>query len=100
MYRNSSSRALRLAATALALGVSGIALADDGSMSRLTGDSYAYFNNLDYRPGAFSVAKAAQSPMAVLPAAKDEPTAERRIMLAVPRLAITPPAAFDDSKGA
>jgi hypothetical protein len=31
-------------AVALVAGVSGIARADDGSMSRLTGDSYAYFN--------------------------------------------------------
>src|SRR5258708_252496 len=31
-------------ATALALGASSIALADDSSMSRLGGDSYAYFN--------------------------------------------------------
>jgi hypothetical protein len=29
---------------ALVAGVSGIARADDSSMSRLTGDSYAYFN--------------------------------------------------------
>ena len=31
-------------ATALALGTSGVALADDSSMSRFGGDSYAYFN--------------------------------------------------------
>jgi hypothetical protein len=31
-------------ATALALGVSGLALADGSSMSRFGGDSYAYFN--------------------------------------------------------
>jgi hypothetical protein len=31
-------------ATALALGASGAALADDSSMARLGGDSYAYFN--------------------------------------------------------
>ena len=31
-------------ATALALGASGVALADDSSMSRFGGDSYAYFN--------------------------------------------------------
>jgi hypothetical protein len=33
-----------LMGTALALGASGVALADDGSMSRLGGESYAYFN--------------------------------------------------------
>ena len=31
-------------ATALALGTSGVALADDSSMSPFTGDSYKYFN--------------------------------------------------------
>ena len=31
-------------ATALALGVSGIALADDNSMNPFTGESFAYFN--------------------------------------------------------
>jgi hypothetical protein len=31
-------------ATALALGASGVALADDSSMSRFGGDSYGYFN--------------------------------------------------------
>jgi hypothetical protein len=33
-----------LVATALAIGASGVALADDSSMSRFGGDSYAYFN--------------------------------------------------------
>lgn len=32
-------------ATTLALGASGVALADDGSMGRLGGDSYAYFTS-------------------------------------------------------
>ena len=34
-----------IAATALALGTSGVALADDSSMNRFTGDSYKYFNS-------------------------------------------------------
>jgi hypothetical protein len=33
------------AAAALALGASGVAMADDNSMSRFGGDSYAYFNS-------------------------------------------------------
>ena len=33
-----------VAAAALALGASGVALADDSSMNPFTGDSYAYFN--------------------------------------------------------
>jgi len=55
--------ACRTAAFALALGLaaSGAAFADDNSMSRLTGDSYAYFNNLDYHAGGFNTARAAQS---------------------------------------
>jgi hypothetical protein len=54
--------ACRSAAFALALGLaaSGAALADDSSMSRLTGDSYAYFNNLDYHAGSFNTARAPQ----------------------------------------
>ncbi|HVO87336.1 MAG TPA: hypothetical protein VMV45_02250 [Casimicrobiaceae bacterium] len=47
-------------AAAFAAAASGIAHADDSSMSRWTGDSYAFFNNLDYRPGGFNVARAAQ----------------------------------------
>ena len=43
-------------AVALAAGVSGIARADDSSMSRFGGDSYAYFNNavVDRAPSAWS----------------------------------------------
>jgi hypothetical protein len=36
-------------ATALALGVSGIALADDSSMNPFTGESFAYFNGSQNR---------------------------------------------------
>ena len=45
MSRKQYSLSQRLVvATALALGVSGVALADGSSMSRFGGDSYAYFN--------------------------------------------------------
>ncbi len=45
MSRKPYSLSKQLAvAMALALGTSGVALADDSSMSRLGGDSYAYFN--------------------------------------------------------
>ena len=44
-----------LAAAMLALAASGVAFADDSSIARLTGDSYAYFNNMDYSPGKFNV---------------------------------------------
>ena len=44
-----------VAATVLAAAVSGIARADDNSMSRFGGDSYAYFNNavVDKAPSAW-----------------------------------------------
>jgi hypothetical protein len=45
MFRKQHSRSQQLiAAAALVLGGSGVALADDSSMSRFGGDSYAYFN--------------------------------------------------------
>ena len=45
MFRKPYSLSKQLVvATALALGTSGVALADDSSMSRFGGDSYAYFN--------------------------------------------------------
>ena len=58
---------------ALALCAS-FALADDSSMSVLTGDSYAFFNNLDYNPGRFNTARAPQ-------------TQERNAMVDTPRKA-------------
>ena len=53
-------------ATALALGTSGVALADDSSMSPFTGDSYKYFNggqNLG-NPGQFNRPVASNAPAA------------------------------------
>ena len=52
----------RPAAFVLALGLAaaGVAMADDSSMSRLTGDSYAFFHNLDYHAGGFNTARAPQ----------------------------------------
>jgi hypothetical protein len=60
--KNSLSKHLVVAA-ALALGMSGAALADDSSMNMWTGDSYAYFNGgqvfpngkpvLDYAPSTY-----------------------------------------------
>ena len=44
---------------ALVAGVSGIARADDSSMSRLTGDSYAYFNGGPDRTPVFNNAPSA-----------------------------------------
>jgi hypothetical protein len=63
MFFKTSSRNRRnqlLASAGLAL-VSSVAFADDSSMSVLTGDSYAYFNNLDYSAGKFNVARASSA---------------------------------------
>ena len=59
----SRSHAYRPATFLLALGLaaSGGALADDSSMSRLTGDSYAFFNNLDYHAGGFTTPRELQA---------------------------------------
>jgi hypothetical protein len=50
-----------IALAALATAASGTAFADDNSMSRLTGDSYAFFNNLDFSPGKFNTARVSQA---------------------------------------
>lgn len=90
-----------IAATALALAASG-ALADDSSMSVLTGDSYAYFNNLDNRPGAFNTARA--SPVkeggTAMEMARIVPEAAEKPILLADRPRITLPSPFSDSKGA
>ena len=59
MFRKSHRYVIALAA--LATAASGTALADDNSMSRLTGDSYAFFNNLDFSPGKFNTARVSQT---------------------------------------
>lgn len=56
----SLTRSLVVAA-ALAVTASGAAFADDSSMSMWTGDSYAFFNNLDNYPGASNTARAPQA---------------------------------------
>ncbi|HEX6794763.1 MAG TPA: hypothetical protein VF304_13010 [Casimicrobiaceae bacterium] len=112
MYRKFTKTQL-IATAALTLCAS-IALADDSSMSVLTGDSYAYFNQLDNRPGAFNVARARQAPTddaaVKAPHAKERDTAmkmpqvphqgdDRPIMLADrPRISL--PSPFNDNKGA
>jgi hypothetical protein len=57
-------------AAALAAGVSGIARADDSSMSRFGGDSYAYFNNavVDSAPSAWRQANPSGVPERTLQA--------------------------------
>ena len=104
MFRKHLRSPVQLVAVAtLALGASGAAFADDNSMSVLTGDSYAYFNNLDYSAGHFNVARAPQTqpqdPVATMPKWKPAQT-ERRILLAAPPKGLTLPSPFRDNTGA
>ena len=73
MSRKAQIRRAAFVLAALAATSSSIVLADDNSMSRLTGDSYAFFNNLDYNPGKFNTAKApaSEGDSAVAKAGKD-----------------------------
>jgi hypothetical protein len=61
MNRNTLRAARAIAAITLALGPS-LAFADDNSMSPLTGESYEYFNGLDYNPGHFNTKRVAKAP--------------------------------------
>jgi len=100
MYRKHATPRL-IAATALALCAS-VAFADDSSMSVLTGDSYAYFNNLDYTPGRFNTARASGTPdrdTAMKMPQMPRDAAEKPILLAErPRISL--PSPFRDDKGA
>jgi hypothetical protein len=51
------TRTTVVAAAIAAFCATATAFADDSSMSRLTGDSYAFFNDLDYSAGKFNVAR-------------------------------------------
>ena len=78
------------------------AFADDSSMSVLTGDSYAFFNDLDYNPGKFNTARAKVAPdrgTAMKMPQRPREAAQKPIMLADrPRITLQSP--FRDDKGA
>lgn len=97
MQRKPLYRHLRsAAAAALALSAS-FAFADDSSMSVLTGDSYAFFNNLDYNPGRFNTARV-DTPARSL-AAKTSPQQKRdadRTLIADPQRATSRSVFHDD----
>ena len=102
-HKHLHSRRQLVAVATLALGASGAAFGDDNSMSVLTGDSYAFFNNLEYRAGRFNVARAREAqprdPVATTP--KREPARiDRPIMLAAPSKGITLPSPFRENTGA
>jgi len=124
MNRNTFRAARAIAAITLALGAP-YAFADDGSMSPLTGESYAYFHDLDYNPGGFNTPRkaparpgktdAAKAPQTGREAAATTPAnaggavvetprktrdaAERPILLA-DRPRVTLPSPFRDDQGA
>jgi len=90
-------------AAALAVVASGAAFADDNSMSRWTGDSYAHFNNLDYNPGRFNTARAPEVPnqVATTKLRDMEPhKRERPVMLADRPYKTIPTNPFRDDTGA
>jgi len=100
--RNNVAYVRSIVAVALSLGASA-ALADDSSMSVLTGDSYAYFNQLDFSPGRFNTARATTATpgrdTAMKMPEKAPAIVEQRTLLAErPRISATNP--FSDDKGA
>ena len=106
MKRTRSSRSKQLAAAALfALAASGVAFADDSSMNLLTGDSYAYFHDLDYNAGRFNTAHATgnrdlqrlASP--ARPAADKPARPEKPVMLANVAPRRVNPSPFRDNTG-
>jgi hypothetical protein len=88
-------------ASGVVLAASSGAFADDSSMSMWTGDSYAYFNNLDYNSGSFNTARTSrgteQAPVAATPR---RAPAEHRVMLASRPATGTVKSPFRDDTGA
>lgn len=88
---------------AAALTASGVAIADDSSISMWTGDSYAYFNNLDYSAGKFNTARAPrteeQKALAKSPG-KEQDKVEQRVIVATRSFKSTPTNPFRDDTGA
>lgn len=79
-----------------------LALADDSSMSVMTGDSYAFFNNLDYRAGHFNIARApqAQERNAVVEMPRKAPALADKPILLADRPGVTLRSPFRDDTGA
>jgi hypothetical protein len=114
MQRNHVSLGSSLVvAAALVLAATGTAFAQDSSMSRLTGDSYAYFNHLDFHAGGFNTERAPQMPehgaaaqaqspakAATKPPAAAPSVAERPTMLADRPANVALPSPFSDTTGA
>ena len=84
-------------ATALALGVSGIALADDSSMNPFTGESFVYFNGGQTHGNPNLLAQNPHPQGAVAAGTrqkKDEQTIESKTLLANRETPITSPSTY------
>jgi hypothetical protein len=84
-------------ATALALGVSGAALADDSSMNPFTGESFAYFNGGQNRGNPNMLAQNPHPQVAVAAGTrqkKDEQPIESKTLLANRETPITSPSTY------
>jgi hypothetical protein len=102
MFRiNTRSCSKFVCGAALALCAS-LALADDSSMSVLTGDSYAFFNNLDFSAGRFNTARAPQTQErnAVVEMPRKAPVLADKPILLAGRPGVTLRSPFRDDTGA
>jgi len=92
-----------LVAMTMVAASAGVASADDSSMSMWTGDSYAYFNNLEYSAGKFNMARAPRTdaPEAVAKTPqKPAEKVERSARVAVHPFKGTPLSPFRNDTGA
>lgn len=90
----------RMIAAAFAL-CAPLAFADDNSMSVLTGDSYAYFNQLDFHAGGFNTPRAPDDRrQAAAPMPQETREAAPPPILLAGHGRATLPSPFSDDKGA
>ena len=97
-----SNRTIVVAAAIAAFCTTATAFADDSSMSRLTGDSYAFFNDLDYSAGKFNVARAPRAEgrdASATGSAKDGRNAESPIVSSTRAPAAGPKGPTRDDRG-
>jgi hypothetical protein len=102
MFRhNRITHPVAILAVMLALPAS-LAFADDSSMSVLTGDSYAFFHNLDYSPGRVNPARAPapQERDAVVRMPRQTPEAAEKPVMLAGRPGVTLRSPFRDDTGA
>ena len=95
-YEHSKLTSRLVVAATLALGASGVALADDSSMNPFTGDSWAYFNG-GHNLGNFNVTRTAraQGPEAAATVKQGEP----KMVTAGSKSTTTAPRECNDNTG-